>query len=331
MTNLGAIFHFGLYSLLGYDDIKSLRRRSMKNGSEWILKRLIENGSYRPLAGWKDSQLYIKTKYNVEDDFIKFYFDLIEEFDNNYKKIKKNMKEWINICKSAGMSYVIITTKHHDGFCLWPSEYSKYKSKKDLLSKFIKYARKENIKVGFYFSWMEFLEKSNIDFIEKVIKKQMDELIKYNVDYFWFDGDWSFISKYSNNEFSKICNKIHAKNPNTKINDRLGAHKDTKKLYSDRNYLGQSDYRNYGDREVPKDIPTVDWECIITIGLSWGYCASQTDKDYKSGEELYILYDEIKCKNGNMLINFGPDQEGKLVSNEVESLEKFIKLKNILE
>jgi hypothetical protein len=67
-TELGCIFHLGIYSVMGFDDIKSSRKRNLKNGSEWYLKRLIEKGNYRPVSGWKETQEYHKNNLRKDNN-----------------------------------------------------------------------------------------------------------------------------------------------------------------------------------------------------------------------------------------------------------------------
>ena len=109
------------------------------------------------------------------------------------------------------------------------------------------------------------------------------------------------------------------KSQNIIVNDRIGS----KEKFGDMNFLGKSDYRVYEDRSIPKEKPSVPWQHINTIGLSWGYNKMQEKKDYKSGKQLLELYNKVYGLDGDFLINFGPTAQGLLDENEVTSMLDF--------
>lgn len=316
MTEIGLIFHWGLYSVPAYDCIQSVYKRKMKNGSEWYLKRLMESGTYRPISGWKETQEYHKNNYGNID-----YYEFKNEFGKDVNEITFN--KWMELAKQIGASYVILTAKHHDGFCLWNTETTDKKTEKDYVEMFKKSALKYNLKFGIYYSWSEFLISCNKKYVSEIICKQMDELEKYNPDIFWFDGQWSCKTQFCINKINDICNKIKINNPNIMINDRIPRND---KKYDDLDFLGDATYRVYSDRCIPNDKPKVKWEHINTIGYSWGINKDQKTCDYKSGDELYKLYTKISSMDGNFLINLGPNANGTLDENEVNSLIDFSKM-----
>lgn len=322
---IGVIFHLGLYSYYGFDDVGSASRRKIKNGSEWYLKRLmVKDGDFRPTSGYRETQKFHEDNFGDGD-----YFEIgmskfsLEDLD---------LDSWMELIVSIGGSYAIITTKHHDGFCLWPTKTTDNNINNtpflgnDFLKLFIESARKHNLEVGFYYSWMEFLERPSKEYLNNIVIPQMDELIEYNVDRWFFDGNWEFNTKIADKTFSNIIDKIYLKNPNSKINDRIAGSKESKKLYENPNYLGKSTYRTYSDREIPQLTPNIPWEHINTIGLSWGINFEQTEKDFKTPEQLANLYNEVKNKNGNFLINLGPSSNGNLDEIEVNILSQFSNL-----
>jgi alpha-L-fucosidase len=315
---IGIIFHWGIYSVPAYDDMKSVYRRKMKNGSEWYLKRLTETGTYRPISGYKETQRYHEETYGALT-----YNDLADYFTAD----KWNPDDWMEICVKNKVTYVILTVKHHDGFCLWDTKTTKFNCvakgpKINILEKFKKSAINYGLVFGIYYSWSEFGKNCTKEYVNKVIAPQIHELEKYKPDIWWFDGHWECKSKYAIDKMNELCKYIKTGNPNVEINDRLG----DKKLYENPTYLGESTYRVYSDRYIPEDIPECMWEHINTIGFSWGINKQQKTKDYKSGEDLFDLYKTVKSKNGRFLLNMGPCEDGSLDKNEVKSLNEFGKL-----
>lgn len=308
----GFIFHWGLYSVAGFDDVKSAKRRKTQNGSEWYLKRLKETGSYRPISGWKETQ-----------EFHKKYFQGLEyeQFQDIFLPNEWNPDTWMEFAKESGASYVILTTRHHDGYTLWPTRTTKYHSSIDLVGKFFESARKYELKVGVYYSWIEFEKSFTKEYIKNVVSVQIEELIRYQPDIWWFDGHWGIKSKYAKEYVQSVCKHLKELNSQVEINDRVIR-------YENPNELGCSTYRVYEDRCIPSEKPKVPWEHINTIGLSWGRNFQQTELDYKTGKELFELYETVNRYDGNFLLNLGPDKDGKLDPMEVRRIREFVMLKN---
>jgi alpha-L-fucosidase len=285
----GIIFHWGLYSVGGYDSVSSARRRRMQNGSEWYLKRLTEKGDYRPISGWKETQKYHKENFGDDD----YYTAFTPVFEKESKKC--DFKEWMEVAKNYGASYVIITSKHHDGYCLW-------KGKKDLILDFCNTARLYNLKVGIYYSWSEFGKSITIKYLNEVIKPQMEELKKYKPDIWWFDGHWDIKTKIAKDTINNIVKSLKGE-----INDRIP----DKSLAT---------FYNHEDRYLPEEKLDYEWESIQTIGLSWGYNRDQKKSDYKTHKDIVKLEKKVSKLGGRFLINLGPRPDGSLVKEEVNAL-----------
>lgn len=323
---IGVIFHHGLYNVPAFDDVKSASNRTIMNGSEWYLKRLCtDSKSYRPTSGWKETQ-----KYHSDSKFSN-YFEFSINPDIDFDK-------WMVIAKSINARYVILTAKHHDGYTLWPSKtndnksnFSKEKSditdvnfgsKIDLIEKFKQSAIKNKLKFGLYYSWSEFDSKGGFKsctkkYMDNIVKVQIKELIKYEPDYWFFDGDWECKTQYAQSIIDKYVDKI--KKHKVQVNDRIG-YKDKK---SDEKWLGKSTYRVYNDRHIPKKNPGIPWTHINTIGYSWGRNKQQLPEHYKSGQELFELYEKVKMLGGDFLINIGPNSDGTICDEELKSLYEF--------
>lgn len=307
-NNLGVIFHWGLYSVPAYDSIKSAKKRKMQNGSEWYLKRLKESGNYRPISGYKETQKFHEkyfSSYSYED----FAYIFAEEF--------VNFEEWMKNCVKWGASYVILTSKHHDGFCLWDTKTTDYSSQnyvnRNLIEEFVNCAKKYGLKAGIYYSLTEFGKGCTKEYTDTIMIPQLTELLSYEPNILWLDGHWDVKTVYSTNKLVELLKQI----PSLEINDRI-SHR-LKEEYNDENHLGISTFRNYSDRHIPEDIPSVKWEHINTLGYSWGYNVQDV---YKSKEELLNLYETVSNKNGRFLINIGPDRNGVIPKKQKELMDE---------
>lgn len=322
-ANLGIIIHWGPYSVPGYDDVSNINRRKIKNGSEWYYSRLTKE--YRPPGGAAATRKYHADNYEGWD-----YTDFATEFTaQNWQP-----DEWVDLFVSAGVKYVIITAKHHDGFCLWPngktwnnkeSEVILWNSKdtgphRDIVGELKIACQKRGLKFGVYYSllqWEPTLVHSSptIKYIDNVMLPELWDLYnRYKPDIFWFDGCWGKTRK----QWRLEPFLFELKKVGIITNDRLGQDKDET----------FGDYQNFEDRFIPEEKLATKWESVMTIGHSWGYNRAQTPKDYKNGSQIFDIYNEVVEKGGNLLLNFGPQADGTLDPQEVQSFKEFSKLLN---
>jgi alpha-L-fucosidase len=230
--------------------------------------------------------------------------------------------------KHAGASYAILTSKHHDGFCLWPTATTRTHSTahaataqfghKDIVLEFKSACERWGLRFGLYYSWSEFDRACTKEYMDRVVVPQIDELIRYAPEIVWFDGDWSLSTKYAQSVMDACVRRIKQRLPRVEINDRVGHAAERKR---DPSFLGLSTYRVYEDRAIPTTAPSVPWEHVNTIGLSWGRNRQQTDAHYKSGAELVQLYHRVVGLNGRFCLNVGPDPDGRLCPEELDRLQ----------
>lgn len=292
---LNFIFHVGLYSFFGYDDIKSARRRSLKNGSEWFYERL-RGRAYRPVSGSSETQQYHAVKYGAGYDYFRAPFLIT----------RQNICNWLDLCVKCKATYVLITSKHHDGFCLWNTNTTSRKSSNDVVQIFKEEALNRGLYFGIYYSWYEFENSMTIDYFNRICLPQLRELITYSPSTIWFDGDWVIKTKAIISEIANIC--YYLRSNGISINDRITAEN-----------RGYASYHVGPDRFIP-DTYMQNWQHITTIGLSWGYNSQQEPPDYKSGRDLYNLLNRVVSLGGTMLLNIGPRHDGTLDENELRSL-----------
>jgi alpha-L-fucosidase len=297
----GIIIHYGLYSYYGYDDIQSAKKRRVQNGSEWYYGRLIDDNDFRPISGQSFTKKYHKENFGNID-----YFHNINKIVNDEDKIRS----WVLFAKENKASYIILTLKHHDGVCLWNTKTDSRKSELDICKVFSDECKKENIDFGFYYSWFEFGKPFTVEYFKKYCIPQLSEILTYNPKYLWFDGDWKITQKSIIKEIKNMI--IDMKQKGIIINDRIGV--------KDNDY-SLCDYRVFSDRYIPKEKLDTKWQHVNTIGYSWGYNKQQSNKDYKTGEQIYVLYKKVKDLGGDFLINIGPDENGDIIENEMKAIE----------
>lgn len=233
---------------------------------------------------------------------------------------------WAKLIEESGARYAVITTKHHDGVALWDSEVSELDvvnstpAGKDLIKPFVKNLRKNDVKVGLYYSLLDW---SHPDYPNKTreVKRykedstrwavfnefnhyQINEILEnYNPDLVWFDGDWEQSAEMW--KAKEIREMILENNPNTIINSRL---------------QGYGDYAT-PEQGVPIHKPKDEyWELCMTMNDSWGY--QHNDHNYKTPNQVIRIFIDCISMGGNLLLDIGPKQDGTIPEEQVEILEK---------
>jgi alpha-L-fucosidase len=261
--------------------------------------------------------------------------------------------EWARAARDAGMKYVVITSKHHDGFCLWDSDQTDYDAAgtpygKDLLKPFVKAFRGEGLRVGFYYSgpdWHhpeypidiprcphpmrnneEMLKKNKERDINKYLDYQYNQvkelLTEYGqIDLFWSDYGSTLFGEGNRQKADRLVGLIRSTQPQIIINDRL---------YGEYELPGWGwgwDYRS-PEQSIPAGWVTmngrkVPWETCQTIDGSWGYNRDKmvtSRHGWKSSEQLLRLLVETVSKGGNLLLNVGPTARGTIDEPMLERL-----------
>jgi alpha-L-fucosidase len=239
-------------------------------------------------------------------------------------------KEWMDRAREAGMGYVILTTKHHDGFALFPSEHGEFTIREaaydgDLVREYVDAARAAGLRVGFYYSLSDWhhpdyppFEDDDRPYVRYLAKRppadaweryrdylfgQVRELLTNYapVDVIWFDGQWERTQdEWKTNELAAMIREL---SPGILINDRLP---------------GQGDYET-PEQFIPPAPPDGRWEACLTMNRSWGYVPKDTR--YKSARQLVHTLCETAGRGGNLLLNVSPRADGSLPPEQVERLE----------
>lgn len=326
----GMMIHWGLYSLLAgeYDG------RSSSNYAEWIQSKLqIPNAEYEKLT----------------EAFNPIYFDA--------DKI-------VNLAKNVGMSYLVVTTKHHDGFAMYKSEVDKYNIvdstpfHRDIIKELADACKKAGLKFGIYYSqdldwhdyngggyksndietagttWdnsWDFTGEKDYDIcFENKIMPQIEELMTNygEISTAWFDVPMTLTEAQS----KRIYDTVKKLQPNCLINSRLGN--------------GEYDYVSLGDNEIPEttevtengaevDYNAVDglkpspnglYETAGTMNDSWGF--SYHDQNWKAPEDIYKYKKHLNDLGINYLLNVGLDGLGRIPMNSIDNLKAVKELEN---
>jgi alpha-L-fucosidase len=251
-----------------------------------------------------------------------------EKFARQFNPAKFDAAEWVKIAKNAGMKYIVITSKHHDGFGLWDSKVSKYDIVdfapygKDVLKPLADECAKEGITLCFYHSVMDWhhpdANKENwAKYREEYFKPQLKELLTGygKIGVLWFDGEW--IKEWTEDQGKDLYNYVRNLQPDIIINNRVGKGRDGMQgMNKDKTYAG-----DFGtpEQEILSTASTFPWESCMTMNDTWGFKTSDTN--WKSSETLIKNLVDIVSKGGNFLLNVGPTSEGLIPAPSVERLK----------
>jgi len=253
-----------------------------------------------------------------------------EKIAHEFNPAKFNADEWAQIAKNAGMKYMVITSKHHDGFAMFNSPSNNYNIvqqtpwKRDPVKELAEACKKQGIKFGVYYSlgrdwhhpqcnsvdgWRsnvwDFPEEDQKDYsiyFNEKVKPQITELItQYHPAIIWFDTP-ELITKAQSIELLAL---IHKLDPDCIVNQRVG------------NKLGDYAVR---EQKIPKGGEPQPWETCMTMNGAWGY--HKTDHNWKSADSLIHSLLDIASKGGNFLLNVGPTGEGIIPAPSVERLSE---------
>ncbi|MCX8082756.1 MAG: alpha-L-fucosidase [bacterium] len=280
-------------------------------------------------------------------EWVRYHEEITDDvYDEKYFKRFNpdlyNPEEWARIAKQTGMKYAVITTKHHEGFCLWDSKYTDYKAtntpaKRDLLREFVDAFRKEGLRIGFYYSLIDWhhphftidklhplrnhpaKEKLNKvrdmskyrEYLHNQIKEILTDFGKIDLlftDFSYPGEDGKGKDDWGSEELVKTIRKLQ---PHILINDRL-------------------DLKDEWDFKTPEQItpfqwPEVDgkkviWESCQTFSGSWGY--HRDEATWREPEVTIKTLIECVSKGGNLILNVGPTARGEFDYRAKQHLEK---------
>jgi alpha-L-fucosidase len=237
-----------------------------------------------------------------------------EQLAQQFNPVKFNGDEWAQLAKDAGMRYMVITSKHHDGFAMFDSDASDYNIVdatpfgKDPMKELAASCASHGVKFGFYYSqdqdWHEAGGRGNTwdfpkerdaqPYLENKVFPQVKEILSGYGDLalIWFDTP----GLLSLEQVTELRNEVKTLQPNCLLNSRIGH--------------GKGDYAQTGDNAIPIQVYTVDgkWEVPATLNDTWGF--KSNDTNWKDPHDLIAKLADIASKGGNYLLNVGPTAEG---------------------
>lgn len=253
------------------------------------------------------------------------------ELASGFAPVKFNADTWVKLAKQAGMRYLVVTSKHHEGFCMFNTEATTYNVvddtpwHKDPLLALSRACRQQGIKFCVYYSIMDwhspeqqaanpnpehpiynptgFVPGKKAAYL-RYMETELKELItQYHPALIWFDGQW--MDGWTDQDGQALYRFLRALDPSLIINDRV---------------KGAGDYETPEQHIPPNGLPGRNWETCMTMNNTWGY--KKNDQDWKS--TVTLIHNLIDCasKGGNYLLNVGPTGEGVIPEASVERLEQ---------
>ncbi len=231
-------------------------------------------------------------------------------------------KAWAGLARAAGMKYACMTTRHHDGYCLWDSAWTDYTSMRqapgrDFIREYVDAFRAEGLKVGLYYSWCDFRipayyagpakDPAGWAAMKTYIHNQVRELLTNygKIDYFFFDGVWPRCAEELGS--TELVAEMRRLQPDIMINNRLGYSTDPMQLSK------SGGGHDEGDFGTPEHLVTPEnrlWESNqVSYWRLWGYAKGER---WKTAEQFLDLLCSCATHGGNLLMNVGPTPDGEL-------------------
>ncbi len=249
----------------------------------------------------------------------------VEVYDNLYKEFNPtnfNAAQWVSIAKDAGMRYVVLTAKHCDGFCLWPTKSIPYHIgntpfRRDVCGELAAAVHEAGLRLGWYYSPMDWFDpdcrtERNADYVRRM-QEQLRELVtRYGrLDLLWFDWDGGTIPWDQDNTYRLV----RTAQPRIIINNRLecsfGGFSADRHIGPNADYLTPEQVIGAFDDQHP-------WETCMTLGTQWAW---KPDDRIKSTQETIRILVNCAGGDGNLLLNVGPMPDGRIEPRQVEVLK----------
>jgi alpha-L-fucosidase len=301
-SRFGMFIHWGLYAIPGGE----WNGKYYGGATEWLM----DSAKIVP-ADWEP----LKPRFNPA------------EFD---------AKKIVSAAKSAGMKYIVITSKHHEGFAMYPSQFGNWDIgdtpfKRDPLRELSEECQRQGIKFCTYYSIMDWhhpdylprrpwdkrpAAQAKFDRYVSTMKAQLKEIVtRYKPAIMWFDGEWE--KTWNHDRGFDLYNYCRSLKPDMIVNNRVDVGRAGMGGFS-----GAASMGDYGtpEQEIPANGVQGDWESCMTMNNSWGF--AKQDSSWKSTATLISNLVDCASKGGNYLLNVGPDELGRIPEPSLERLSE---------
>jgi len=315
-AKFGIFIHWGVYSVPAWRKVESAKYASY---AEWYYARVMDN---------KENGGYDFHRKNYGEDFE------YRDFAPLFKAELFNPEQWAELFKKSGAKYVVLTSKHHDGYCLWPTK-NRYKSlwnsgdigpQRDLLGDLTYSVKNSGLRMGIYYSipdWEsiprkidqseyyireEFVHKYGLKpeiYRDEVLIPQLKELVSnYEPSLIFSDaGEWIYNDEFwKTKDFLSWLYNDSARNKEIVVNDRWFKGMPAK----------HGDYFSSEYKDADLNLLGKPWEESRGIGGSYGFNRAENAEDYSSSKDLIIELISIVSRGGNLLLNVGPTADGRI-------------------
>ncbi|MFX1705393.1 alpha-L-fucosidase [Chitinophaga sp. CC14] len=300
-AKFGIFIHWGVYAVPSYAVV------GPGGYSEWYWHNLrgTKEGSHQQVQAFHDKNYGKDTPY--------------ENFESQFTASLYNPQQWAEVFRRSGAKYVVLTSKHHEGYCLWDNKQANESwghswnavtgtPKRDLLGDLTDAVRKEGLKMGYYYSLYEWFNplwlKDKQRYVKEVMTPQFKDLVtRYKPSIIFSDGEWELTDTawQSPSLLAWLFNESPVKNE-VVVDDRWGS-----------NTRGKNNGATYLTSEYGSGMqPGVIWEESQGIGQSYGYNRMETADDYKKSADLVLMLVDIVSRGGNLLLDIGPTADGRI-------------------
>jgi alpha-L-fucosidase len=305
-AKFGIFIHWGLYSVPSWAPTdKNLHVYSKY--AEWYWYRFLSDTG----AVGKAFRYYHNTTYGEQFKY--------QDFADQFRAELFKPDQWADLFTASGAKYVVLTSKHHEGFTLWPSRESwNWNSvdvgpHRDLAGDLIKAVKAKGLRMGYYYSlyeWFSPLYKTDVNrYVNEHMLPQMKDLVnRYHPDIFWTDGEWDHPSHvWKSTEFLAWLYNESPVKEQVVVNDRWG-----KETRSKHGGIYTTEYDLVHDANTSGSTIEHPWEECRGIGSSFGLNRAETLDDYSTSEQLiHVLIDKV-ARGGNLLLDIGPAADGTI-------------------
>lgn len=261
-----------------------------------------------------------------------------EPLRKQFNPTQFDARKWVDIAKQAGMRYIVMTSKHHDGFCLWDSKLTDWDVmdspfQRDILKELAKACQEAGIRLCFYHSIMDWhhphylprrgwdkrsTDGADFNRYREYMKGQLGELLSGDygdIGVLWFDGEWE--DSWTHEFGEDLDDFVRAQQRDIIVNNRVDVGREGMAGLS-RAGAFRGDFGT-PEQEIPATgFPGVDWETCMTMNNTWGF--HKHDDDWKSASTMIRMLCDIASKGGNFLLNVGPTAAGEIPPESVERL-----------